>query len=179
MNGDNQKIQVTDEFVIQKIYLIRNKKVMLDRDLAELYGVETKYLKRQVRRNIKRFPNDFMFEMTKEELKNWRSQFGTSNSYNSEIMGLRYVPFCFTEQGVAMLSSVLNSEKAIEMNIRIIRVFTHMREMIMSNKDILLKLEKLETKVGKQDEKINLIFQYIEKMLVPDDQKKRKRIGYL
>lgn len=101
------------ETLVSKIYFIRGQKVMLDRDLADLYGVETKHLKRQVNRNMGRFPDDFMFEMTKQELENWRSQFGTSNS---DLMGLRYAPYCFTEQGVAMLSSVLNSEKAIKVN---------------------------------------------------------------
>src|ERR1035437_6193414 len=96
---------VPDEVVMSKIYLIRRQKVMIDRDLAELYGVETKQLKRQVKRNIKRFPSDFMFALNKKELENWRSQNGTSNF--SDKMGLRYTPFVFTEQGVAMLSSIL------------------------------------------------------------------------
>tara|TARA_R110002126_G_scaffold224174_3_gene369115 strand:+ start:219 stop:533 length:315 start_codon:yes stop_codon:yes gene_type:complete len=99
-----ENLLIPDEIITNKIYLIRNQKVMLDRDLAELYQVETKRLKESVRRNINRFPDDFMFEMTKNELENWRTQFATSNS---EIMGLRYVPMVFTEQGVAMLSSVL------------------------------------------------------------------------
>jgi len=101
---EEEKLIIPDEIISNKIYLIRNQKVMLDRDLAELYKVETKQLKRQVRRNVNRFPEDFMFEMSKDELQNWRSQFGTSNSEN---MGLRYTPMVFTEQGVAMLSSVL------------------------------------------------------------------------
>src|SRR6478735_6563721 len=114
-------LQLEDELVIRKIYLIRNQKVMLDRDLAELYGVETKQLKRQVNRNIERFPSDFMFELTKIEFENWRSQFGTSN--HADKMGLRYAPYAFTEYGVLMLSSVLNSEKAIQTNILIMRIF--------------------------------------------------------
>ena len=104
------------ESIVSKIVFIRDEKVMLDRDLAELYGVETKVLKQAVRRNIKRFPDDFMFELTKEEFENWRSQFVTSNS---DKMGLRYKPMAFTEQGVAMLSSVLHSNRAIEVNIAI------------------------------------------------------------
>ena len=111
MGKGNKALMIPDELVINKIYVIRGQKIMLDRDLAELYGVETKRLKEAVRRNIHRFPEDFMFEMTFEELENWRTQFATSNS---EKMGLRRPPFCFTEQGVAMLSSVLNSETAIE-----------------------------------------------------------------
>ena len=105
-----------DDVVLTKIYLIRDNKVMIDKDLAELYGIETKRLKEAVRRNRKRFPEDFMFEMSKEELENWRTQFATSNS---ERMGLRYPPFCFTEQGVTMLSCILNSERAIHVNIQI------------------------------------------------------------
>lgn len=120
---------VSDNLVMNKIYLIRGEKVMLDRDLAELYGVETKVLKQSVKRNIKRFPKDFMFEMTVKELQNWRSQIVTSNS---EKMGLRHSPFCFTEQGVAMLSSVLNSDKAISVNIQIMRIFTRIRQSLVT-----------------------------------------------
>lgn len=141
MAKTNKELMIPDELVMNRIYLVRGQKVMLDRDLAELYGVETKRLKEAVRRNITRFPDDFMFEMIPEELENWRTQFAISNS---EKMGLRRPPFCFTEQGVAMLSSVLNSERAIRVNIQIIRVFTRMREMIMTHKDILLQLEKIE-----------------------------------
>ena len=126
---------IPDENIINIIYLIRGIKVMLDRDLSELYGVETKHLKRQVRRNIARFPEDFMFEINEEELQNLRCQFGSSS-----WGGTRYEPMAFTEQGVAMLSSVLNSNRAIEVNIRIIRIFTRLREMLLAHKDILLKL---------------------------------------
>jgi phage regulator Rha-like protein len=137
-----KSIVIPDEVIINKIYIIRGHKVMLDSDLAEMYGVETKQLKRQVRRNITRFPDDFMFELTDEELQNLRSQIGASS-----WGGVRYVPMVFTEQGVAMLSSVLNSERAIEVNIRIIRIFTKLREMRLTQKDILLKLEQLEKKI--------------------------------
>ncbi|MBL7932590.1 MAG: ORF6N domain-containing protein [Bacteroidia bacterium] len=123
------KMVVSDNLVMNKIYLIRGEKVMLDRDLAELYGVETKVLKQSVKRNIKRFPKDFMFEMTVKELQNWRSQIVTSNS---EKMGLRHSPFCFTEQGVAMLSSVLNSDKAMSVNIQIMRIFTRIRQSLVT-----------------------------------------------
>lgn len=172
---------ITDETVISRIYLIRERKVMLDRDLAEMYGVETGQLKRQVRRNIDRFPEDFMFEMNQEELENWRCQSGISNQ---DRMGLRYAPFCFTEQGVAMLSSVLNSKTAIEVNIRIIRVFARMREMLMSNKDILLRLEKIERKALKQDGRFNkhekelqMIFTALKELLDPQTEPRRK-IGF-
>src|SRR3989338_5082452 len=148
----NKSIAITDQGVINKIYLIRGKKVMLDRDLAEMYGVETRRLNEQVKRNEKRFPDDFMFQLTEQELGDWKSQNATSNK---EKKGLRKLPNVFTEQGVAMLSSVLNSETAIEVNIQIIRIFTRMREMLLTHKDIFLKLEQLEKKLMKQDEKMN------------------------
>jgi len=128
MTESIKSIVVAEEAIVSKIYLIRGQKVMIDRDLSELYGVETKQLKRQVRRNIDRFPEDFMFELSDEEFQEWRSQFGTSNE--GDKMGLRYAPYVFTEQGVAMLSSVLNSERAIRVNIQIMRIYTKMREML-------------------------------------------------
>ena len=129
------QVSIPEEVIVSKIYLIRGHKVMLDRDLAELYGVETRRLKEQVRRNKDRFPEDFMFEMSKEELKDWRSQFATSNR---EVMGLRVPPFAFTEHGVLMLSSVLNSEQAIKTNIQIMRIYTKMRQMLITHQDLLL-----------------------------------------
>ncbi len=158
----SKKLILPDEVVMNKIYLIRGQKVMLDMDLAELYGVETKQLKRAVRRNSVRFPNDFMFELNKGELEILRSQIGTSS-----WGGVRYAPMAFTEQGVAMLSSVLNSERAVLVNIHIIRVFTKMREMLLTHKDILLKLEKLERKAVSQDDEIKLIFEYLKELLNP------------
>ena len=174
MAKTGKELMLPDELVMNKIYLIRGQKVMLDRDLAELYGVETKRLKEAIRRNIDRFPEDFMFEMSLDELENWRTQFATSNS---ETMGLRHSPFCFTEQGVAMLSSVLKSETAIRVNIQIIRIFTRMREMIMNHKDILLQLEKIEKKLTGHDEDITLIFQYL-KQLLNSPSPPRQRIGF-
>lgn len=167
-----KKIIIPDEIVMNKIYLIRGQKVMLDSDLAELYDVETKQLKRAVRRNNDRFPEDFMFELNSDEFQNLRSQFGTSS-----WGGVRYPPMAFTEQGVAMLSSVLNSERAILINIHIIRVFTRMRELVLTNKDILLKLEKLEGKVIQQDDDIRLIFKYLKELLTPNSEP-LKRIGF-
>lgn len=123
---------------------------MLDRDLADMYGVETRRLNEQVKRNEKRFPSDFMFQLTFQELENWKSQNATSNK---EKMGLRKLPFAFTEQGVAMLSSVLNSETAIEVNIQIIRIFTRIREVLLTQKDVLLKMEQLEVTILRQNEK--------------------------
>src|SRR5206468_2407030 len=135
MAKNKQTAIIPDEQVISKIYVIRGQKVMLDRDLAELYQVETRVLNQAVRRNIDRFPKDFMFQLSEKEFENWKSQTVISNS---EKMGLRKRPFAFTEQGVAMLSSVLNSPTAIQVNIQIIRIFTKMREMLLTHKDILL-----------------------------------------
>ena len=161
------------------IYLIRGKKVIMDRDLAVLYGVETKRLKEQAKRNIERFPEDFMFELSKLEFANWRSQFAISNS---ERMGLRYQPFCFTEQGMTMLSCVLNSERAIRVNIQIIRIFTRMRELLIPNSDILQKLLDLESKGMDHDRKINLIFKYLQQLRKSETEKQefkqRPRIGF-
>lgn len=168
------EVSIPEEVIISKIYLIRGQKVMLDRDLAELYGVETKRLKEQVRRNKDRFPEDFMFEMSKEELEEWRSQFATSNR---EVMGLRVPPFAFTEHGAVMLASVLNSEQAIQANIQIVRIFTRLREMILDNKEILLKLEQLETQTGKNSEDIKMIFTALRQLLNPD-QPPREQIGF-
>ena len=134
---------VAEQKILNKIYAIRGEKVMLDQDLAEMYGVETKQLKRQVKRNADRFPKDFMFELTPKEFENLRSQIGTSS-----WGGTRYMPMAFTEQGVAMLSSILNSKTAIEVNIRIIRVFTKMRAFALTHKEILMQLAKLEKEVS-------------------------------
>jgi len=177
-NMEMQKM-LPDEVILGKIYLIRGSKVMLDRDLALLYGVDTKRLKEAVKRNLSRFPEDFMFELSKEELEDWRNQFGTSNS---EKMGLRVSPFAFTEYGLLMLASVLNSERAIQINIQIVRIFSRMRSMIESHKEILRKLEQLEKKDLELDEKVILIFEYLKELeqskLEETDFKQRKRIGF-
>jgi hypothetical protein len=167
-------IAVAEEAIISKIYLIRGRKVMLDRDLAVLYGVETRVLNQAVRRNEKRFPDDFMFQLTAEELEDWKSQIVISNK---EKLGLRKPPLAFTEQGVAMLSSVLNSETAIAVNIQIIRIFSRMREMLLNYKDLLLKLEQLERKVDGYDEDIQLIFMHLKRLIDPP-QEPRPRIGF-
>ncbi len=174
-----KNIMLPDEVIMAKIYLIRDYKVMLDRDLALLYGVDTKRLKEAVKRNLSRFPEDFMFELSKEELANWRSQYGTSKS---EKMGLRITPFAFTEYGLLMLASVLNSERAIQINIQIVRIFSRMRTMIESHKEILKKLEMLEKKDMELDEKVTLIFEYLKELEQTkkdeNDFNKRKRIGF-
>jgi hypothetical protein len=163
------KTLVPIELIASKIYLIRDIKVMLDRDLAELYGVETKRLKEQVRRNIERFPQDFMFELTKQEIKNLRSQFATSS-----WGGARYIPMAFTEQGVAMIASILKSKRAIEVNIAIIRAFVKLREMMATHKDLKRKIESMEKKY---DEQFQIVFEAI-KQLIETDEKPKKRIGF-
>ncbi|MFH1019098.1 MAG: ORF6N domain-containing protein [Pseudomonadota bacterium] len=144
---------------------------MLDRDLAELYGVETKVLKQAVRRNTSRFPEDFMFELSKEEFQDWRSQFVTSRE---DKIGLRYSPMAFTEQGVAMLSSVLKSERAIEVNVAIMRAFVQMRQMLATHKDLKRKIEEMESKY---DGQFRVVFEAIHQLLAEDGNQKRK-IGF-
>lgn len=169
-----KRVALQEGVIINKIFLVRNQKVMIDRDLAEMYRVEAKRLKEAVRRNIERFPEDFMFEMTNQELNNWRTQIASSNS---DKMGLRYPPFCFTEQGVAMLSSVLNSVVAIQVNIQIIRIFSKMKEALLAHKDILLSIEKLEKDVKQNKQDIGLIFEAIKQLLNSPPQK-RRMIGF-
>jgi len=162
---------VSVETIAGKIYLIRGTKVILDRDLSELYGVETKQLKRAVRRNIDRFPSDFMFDLTKNELENWRRQIGTSNS---DKMGLRYKPMAFTEQGVAMLSSVLNSKRAIQVNIQIIRTFTKLRKMVLDNKEFRKEFEELKQIT---DERFQIVFETLDQ-LINIENRPKKKIGF-
>jgi len=150
---------------------------MLDRDLANLYEVDTKYLKRQVKRNIERFPQDFMFELTDIELENWRCQFGTSNL--NDKMGMRIPPFAFTEQGVAQLSGVLRSARAIEVNIQIIRLFTKMRKLILDNSSLLHEFEKIQNKLLNHDEKMKMIFDYLSKLIKQNNQERlTTKIGF-
>jgi hypothetical protein len=162
------------ERIQQTIFLIRGQKVILDRDLAQLYGIPTKALKQAVRRKIRRFPEDFMFELTKKEFENWRSQIVTSKG---DKMGLRYKPMAFTEQGVAMLSSGLNSGRAIEVNIAIMRAFVRLREVVSTHKKLALKLRELERKIEGHDESIQAIFEAIHQLMKPPE-KPRKKIGF-
>ncbi|MBS9766602.1 MAG: ORF6N domain-containing protein [Flavobacteriaceae bacterium] len=172
----SKELIIPNQMISNKIYLIRNQKVMLDRDLAELYQVETRTLKQSVRRNIERFPEDFMFEMTDEEFQNWRSQIVMSNS---DKMGLRYKPMVFTEQGVAMLSSVLRSERAIAVNIRIIRVFTQMRELLNDNLSLRLEIEEIKKKLTNHGKNIELVFSYLDELIDKKEKEKpRVKIGY-
>lgn len=167
-------IVIPDDIISSKIYLIRNQKVMLDKDLAELYVVETKQLKRQVRRNMERFPEDFMFELSQQEFDNLRSQFGTSN-----WGGTRYVPMAFTEQGVAMLSSVLNSSTAIKVNIQIIRVFTKIREMLTDTLSMKLEIEEIKKKLSNHTKNIELVFNYLDELIDKKENiEPRKKIGF-
>lgn len=154
------EITMTDEQNIQaKIYTLRGLQVMLDRDLAELYGVETKVFNQAVKRNSARFPEDFMFQLTKDEFVNWRSQFVTSNE---DKMGLRRAPYAFTEQGVSMLSAILKSPVAVDMSVKIIRTFVTMRKFIASNALLFQKIDTMEQKLLKHDEKFNQLFSAIE-----------------
>ena len=163
---------VSVELISTKILEIRGKKVMLDRELAKLYGVQSKVLNQAVKRNSKRFPEDFTYQLTKEETKNLKSQIVTSS-----WGGVRKLPYVFTEQGVAMLSSVLNSERAIQVNILIMRAFTKLKEMLLTHKNLAVKLEALEKKYADHDEKIKAIFEAIKQLLQPPVEEKR-RIGF-
>ena len=163
---------IPDERIINRIFFIRGKKVMIDRDLAELYGVETRMLNQAVRRNLKRFPEDFMLELTKQEMGIWISQIVISNR---EKMGLRKPPLVFTEQGVAMLSSVLKSERAIQVNIQIMRTFTHLREILSTHKDLREKVEKMERKY---DNRFKVVFDAIRRLLEAKRVEKPKILGF-
>jgi phage regulator Rha-like protein len=168
------EIKFADEVIISKIYLVRKQKVMIDRDLAELYGVETKRLKEAVRRNSDRFPKDFMFKMNRKEFDILRTQFASSKEGRG---GTRYLPMVFTEQGVTMLACILNSKRAITVNIQLIRIYTKLREMLLTHKDILLQLEKIQQKLTGHDVQIEQIFHYLKQLLNPP-QPPRPRIGF-
>jgi hypothetical protein len=181
---------IPQEVIERKIYLIRGHKVMLGKELANLYGVSAKRLNEQVKRNIKRFPDDFMFQLTKEE--NLKSQFVTS-SLRSQIATLddagrkdlggrgrysKYLPYAFTEQGVAMLSSVLNSERAIQVNIAIMRTFVKLKSILSTHKELAHKLNELERKIEKHDVDIQSIFEAIRQLMAPPPEKPRRMIGF-
>ena len=163
------------ESIVNKIVFIRDEKVMLDRDLAELYGVETGALNRAVKRNTERFPEDFMFQVTDEEAEVLRCQTGISKPGRG---GRRYLPYVFTEQGVAMLSSVLNSKRAIDVNIAIMRAFVQLRKMIASHDELARKLTELEQHLESHDEQIQAIFDAIRQLMTPPA-KPRKKIGFI
>jgi hypothetical protein len=177
MSENKQLSVIPDEKVINKIYLIRGEKVMLDNDLAELYGVETRRLNEQVKRNIDRFPEDFMFQLTETEFENLKSQIATSS-----WGGRRKLPYAFTEHGVLMLSSVLNSDLAIKVNIQIVRVYSKIRNMLATHKDLLLKFDKFEKKLADHDDKIMLLLEYIKQFEQVKreelQQRNRPKIGF-
>lgn len=167
----NRLVIIPTERVVSKIFLIRGKKIMIDRDLAELYGVETRVLNQAVRRNIDRFPSDFMFSLTRQEIMNL-SQFVISSK-------IKHAPnvFVFTEQGVAMLSSVLNSKRAIQVNIQIIRTFTKIREFLATHKELREKIEAIERKYNQYNQKFKIVFDAI-KMLSKEESKPKGQIGF-
>lgn len=164
---------IPQETIEQRIFLIRHQKVMIDRDLAELYGVETKHLNRQVKRNILRFPGEFMFQLTIEE----RSQLVTICHRFKTMKHSSSLPYAFTEHGVAMLASVLKSDRAVKISINIIKTFVKLREMLSTNKELAHKFDQLERKIEKHDEEIKLIFDAIRQLMIPPEPK-RKRIGF-
>jgi hypothetical protein len=176
MSEKENGLTIPDELVMNKIYLIRNQKVMLDSDLAELYQVETKALNQQVKRNLKRFPADFMFQLTTNEWDVMRSQFVTASQNKRNINASPYV---FTEQGVAMLSSVLKSDRAIEVNIQIMRIFTKIRQILFDNTDLRLDIEKMKKKFDKQDKNMEIVFRYLDELLEKKENPiERNKIGY-
>lgn len=164
---------IPTEFVEQKILMIRGQKVMLDADLAALYGVETRVLNQAVRRNIQRFPDDFMFELSADENEALRSQIVILKKGRGQHS--KYLPYAFTEQGVAMLSSVLNSDRAIEVNILIMRAFVKLREMISTHKDLAKKLEDLEKKYGSQ---FKMVFDAIRQLMAPPEPERKRAMGF-
>jgi len=166
-----KEVEVTIEQIESSIYLIREEKVMLDEDLAQLYGVETKILNKAVKRNLDRFPEDFMFQLTAEESKNLRFQIGTSKKQRG---GRRYLPYAFTEQGVAMLSGVLKSPRAVKVNIEIMRAFVRLRQLMASHTELAGKLLEMEKKY---DEQFKVVFDAIRALMAPPETKKKK-IGF-
>ena len=168
-----KKMTIPDETIINKILLIRDNKVMIDKDIALLYGVPTKRLNEQVKRNLKRFPDDFMFQLTQQE----KDKVVANCDHLRNLKYSPNLPYVFTEHGAVMLAGILNSDRAIEVNIQIVRIFTKMKEMLLTHKDILLKLEQLENKVSSHDENIQMIFEALKQLLNPP-QEPRKRIGF-
>jgi len=184
-----EQLPVPLELVERRIHLIRGQKVMLDSDLAELYQVPTKALNQAVHRNLDRFPEDFMFRLNKGELENWRSQIATSNpadSLRSQIVtsnegrgGRRYLPFAFTEHGVAMLSSVLSSPRAVQMNIVIIRAFVRLRQVLASHRDLARKIEQLDATQRQHSTVLVDVVKEINKLKQPRRQPRKPRIGFV
>jgi len=167
---------LSEETISNKIYFIRGQKVMIDRDLATLYGIETRVLKQAVKRNISRFSEDFMFDLNKTKTENWKSQIVISNS---EKMGLRYIPTAFTEHGVLMLSSVLKSDKAIQTNIQIMRIFSKVRQMLLDTTEIKVDILQIQKKLENHDKNIELVFSYLDELTEKkENESERVKIGY-
>ncbi len=164
---------IPSEYIEQRIFLIRAQKVMIDRDLSELYGVETKYLNRQVKRNKERFPEEFMFQLTPKE----KNELVTNWHRFASLKHSSALPYAFTEHGVAMLSSVLNSDRAVKMSILIIKAFVRLREIIYTHKELSQKLHLIEMRIDKQEETIETIIEAIRQLLTPPEKPKR-RIGF-
>ena len=170
----NNEISIPEEIILTKIYSIRKQKVMTDQDLAELYGIETRRLNEQVKRSISRFPEDFMFRLSEREFNNLKSQIATSS-----WGGRRKLPFVFTEHGVLMLSSVLNSKQAIDVNIQIMRIFTKIRQILTDNLSVKLEIEEIKKKLENQDKNIELVFSYLDELIEKHENlKPRKKIRY-
>ncbi len=172
----DKKVLVTTESIELKILLIRGQKVMLDADLAELYGVETRRLNEQVSRNIERFPVDFMFQLTTEEFTSLRSQFATLKTGRGQHR--KYMPYAFTEHGALMLGNVLKSAQAVEMSLMVVRAFVRMRELVAGNKELAQKLNQLERKVGAHDKAIAEIINAIRQLMAPSEPNKKRPIGF-
>jgi hypothetical protein len=175
--NDSNEMMIPEEVIMSKIYIIRGQKVIFDKDLAELYEVETKALKQAVKRNMDIFPEHFMFELTEDEFANMRSQIVTSS-----WGGQRYLPFVFTELGVLQLANVLKSVRARKMSVRILEVFVKMREMLATHKEIFYKIEKIVEKMHEHDDQLLLIFEYLKQLeqqkQKQEEQVNRKRIGF-
>jgi len=173
----SQNLIISEETISDKIYFIRNQKVMFDSDLASLYGIETKVLKQAVKRNISRFPEDFMFELTKIEFDSSRSQIVTLKKGRGS--NIKYLPSVFTEHGVLMLSSVLNSDKAIQTNIQIMRIFTKVRQMLLDTTDLKIDIMQIQKKLENHDKNIELVFSYLDELTDKKENTKRRiKIGY-
>ncbi len=174
MTIENAGILIPDDIISNKIFLIREVKVMFDKDLAELYGVSTGNLNKAVKRNIKRFPEDFMFQLNNEELEILKFQIGISS-----WGGTRTLPYAYTEQGVAMLSGVLNSDRAISVNIQKMRIFTRIRQMLTDTLSLKIEIEEIKKKLQNQDKNIELVFNYLDELITKQEEvKSRKPIGY-
>ena len=171
MNDINKEILIPEDIILNKIYYIRGQRVMLDSDLAELYGVETRRLNEQVARNIDRFPEDFMFRLNEKEFEVLMSQFATSKKG-----GRRKLPYMFSEHGVLMLSSVLSSKQALQVNIQVMRIFTRMRKILSDTTEIRLEVEKIKHTIENQGKNMEIVFRYLDELLEKKDAVPSRRI---